>query len=66
MSSDWEKVVPKPRSQFLRVKCPDCGSEQIIYSAAAKAVPCNTCGRVLAEPTGGKAEVKGEVGEAFS
>jgi len=30
--SEWEKLVPKPRSKFLRVKCPECGNEQIIFS----------------------------------
>jgi small subunit ribosomal protein S27e len=59
--SEWEKVIPKPRSSFLRVRCPDCGNEQVVFSHVATIVHCNICGAVLAEPTGGKADIKGEV-----
>jgi len=59
--SEWEKLVPKPRSKFLRVKCPECGNEQIIFSHASTRVLCNVCGALLAEPRGGKASVKGEI-----
>jgi len=59
--SEWEKVIPKPKSKFLRVKCPDCGNEQILFSNATTPVHCNVCGVTLAEPSGGKAVVKGEI-----
>jgi len=59
--SEWEKVIPKPRSSFLRVRCPDCGNEQVVFSHVATIVHCNICGAVLAEPTGGKADIKGEI-----
>ncbi|MDH5688141.1 MAG: 30S ribosomal protein S27e, partial [Candidatus Bathyarchaeota archaeon] len=59
--SEWEKLIPKPRSTFLRVRCPDCGNEQVVFSHVATIVHCNICGAVLAEPTGGKADIKGEV-----
>ncbi len=59
--SQWEKIMPKPRSIFLQVKCPDCGNEQTIFSHVATVVRCNICSAILAEPTGGKAQLKGEV-----
>ena len=59
--SEWEKLIPKPRSRFIRVKCPDCGNEQLLFSHARNVVKCNVCGAVLAEPTVGKAEIKGEI-----
>jgi len=59
--SEWERLLPRPRSKFLRVKCPDCGNEQVIFSQATNQVKCNICSAVLAEPTGGKATIKGEV-----
>ncbi len=59
--SEWETLIPKPRSKFLRVKCPDCGNEQLVFSHATTAVHCNVCGAILAEPAGGKATVKGEI-----
>jgi small subunit ribosomal protein S27e len=46
---------------FVQVKCPDCGNEQSIFSHVATVVHCNICGTTLAEPTGGKANIKGEV-----
>ncbi|MCW3976623.1 30S ribosomal protein S27e [Candidatus Bathyarchaeota archaeon] len=59
--SEWEKLIPRPRSRFLRVKCSDCGNEQIIFSHVTNVVNCNVCGTVIAEPTGGKAVIRGEV-----
>jgi small subunit ribosomal protein S27e len=59
--SEWEELIPRPRSVFLWVKCPDCGNEQIVFSHATTIVHCNVCGATLAEPSRGKAKVKGEV-----
>jgi small subunit ribosomal protein S27e len=59
--SEWERLLPRPRSKFLRVKCPDCGNEQVVFSQPTNVVKCNICSAVLAEPTGGKAAIKGEV-----
>lgn len=54
-------LLPKPRSRFLRVKCYDCGNEQIVFGSAVTVVKCEICEGVLAQPTGGKAEIRGEV-----
>jgi len=59
--SEWERLLPRPRSKFLRVKCPNCGNEQVVFSQATSVVKCNICSAVLAEPTGGKATIKGEI-----
>ena len=59
--SDWNKLIPKPRSSFIRVKCPKCGNEQLIFSNAVNNVTCNVCGETLATSTGGKAKINGEV-----
>jgi small subunit ribosomal protein S27e len=48
------------RSKFFRVKCPDCENEQIIFEKASTIVDCVVCGRVLAEPSGGKINLKAE------
>ncbi|MBO3803715.1 MAG: 30S ribosomal protein S27e [Candidatus Brockarchaeota archaeon] len=63
--SEWEKLVPRPRSAFLQVKCPDCGNEQRVFSCASTRVYCSVCNSLLAEPTGGKAKILGEVTNAF-
>ena len=48
-------------SKFRRVKCADCGNEQVLYTRAATRVPCAVCGAAMAEPTGGLAIIRGEV-----
>jgi len=55
------RVSRENRSTFLRVKCPDCENEQLVFERASTVVECNVCGRVLAEPLGGKADIKAEV-----
>ena len=59
--SEWNKLIPKPSSVFLRVKCQKCGNEQLVFSNAVNKISCNVCGEVLAEPTGGRAKINGEV-----
>lgn len=59
--SEWSKLIPKPRSVFLRVKCSKCGNEQLLFSNSVNKVTCNVCGEVLAEPSGGRAKINGEV-----
>jgi small subunit ribosomal protein S27e len=49
--------IPRQKSAFLLVKCPDCGEERILFSASTKDVGCRGCGRKLAESKGGKAVV---------
>lgn len=56
MKRDREPI-PKTRSAFLLVKCPDCGEERTIFSNASKDVGCRGCGRQLAVSKGGKAVV---------
>ena len=48
---------------FLRVACPDCENEQIVFERASSSVACAVCGTTLASPTGGKAELNAEVVE---
>jgi len=54
------------RSKFLRVRCRDCGNEQILFDRAASMVTCLVCNATIAEPTGGKADIKAEVLEVLS
>jgi len=59
--SRWIDLIPRPRSKFLRIQCLECGNEQIVFSNAATLVKCNVCEGVLAEPTGGKTLIRGEI-----
>lgn len=48
-------------SAFVKVKCPDCSNEQVLFWRTNTIVNCQVCGGTLAEPTGGKANLKGEL-----
>ena len=63
--SEWEDLIPRPRSGFLRVKCLKCGNEQVVFDHAVNRVVCNVCGTELAIPSGGKAVIKGEIVAVF-
>lgn len=52
-------------SKFIKVRCPKCKNEQIIFGKSASQVPCLVCGRLLASPTGGKAKIKARVLEVL-
>lgn len=46
---------------FLKVGCGECGNEQQIFSHASNTVECLVCSSDIATPTGGKAEIHGEI-----
>ncbi|MFC7177262.1 30S ribosomal protein S27e [Halosegnis marinus] len=48
---------------FFRVACPDCENEQVVFEKVSSEVACAVCGHTLAHPTGGIAELEGEVVE---
>ncbi|MDY6774634.1 MAG: 30S ribosomal protein S27e [Halobacteria archaeon] len=49
--------------RFLKVRCDDCENEQVVFEKAASEVPCAVCGSTLVVPTGGEAEIQGDVVE---
>jgi small subunit ribosomal protein S27e len=53
-------------SKFLKVKCTHCKNEQVVFDHASTRVECSACGSTLVEPSGGKAEIKGEVIEVLN
>ncbi|MFA6710880.1 MAG: 30S ribosomal protein S27e [Candidatus Methanomethylophilaceae archaeon] len=48
-------------NDFIKIKCADCGNEQITFRKAATPVTCHVCGATLVKPQGGVGEIKGEV-----
>ena len=55
----------KTRSRFLKVKCNDCGNEQVIFGCAASQIKCIVCEKIIAVSTGGKTSVKTEILEVL-
>ncbi|MBI4182070.1 MAG: 30S ribosomal protein S27e [Candidatus Aenigmarchaeota archaeon] len=47
-------------SRFIVLKCEKCKNEQNVFEKPATVVRCLVCNEVLAEPTGGKALVRGK------
>jgi small subunit ribosomal protein S27e len=44
-------LIPQPKSRFLRVKCLNCGNQQIIFGCSATDVECLVCGKTLLQST---------------
>jgi len=50
-----KQLILTPKSAFLKIKCPKCGMERIVFSHSTHKVYCEGCGELLVMPTGGKA-----------
>ncbi len=59
------EILEEPVSKFVKIRCPKCKNEQIMYGKASSEVRCLVCGKDLAEPTGGKAKIKARVLEVL-
>lgn len=55
------KGAPRVRAPFVVVKCKDCAKEQVVFSRPSTSITCSICGAILATPTGGRGEFRGEV-----
>ena len=55
----------EPKSKFIKVRCPKCKNEQIIFGKVSTEVKCLVCGKAVAEPTGGKSRVKARILEVL-
>ena len=58
--------IKEPSSKFIKIRCPKCKNEQIMFGKSSSEVKCLVCGKVLAEPTGGKSRVKARVLEVLA
>lgn len=55
------EIIPMPKSRFVKVQCDKCKNEQIIFNKPSLVVKCLVCENVLAEPTGGVANIKAKI-----
>ncbi len=59
------RAIKEPTSKFIKIRCPKCKNEQIMFGKASSEVKCLVCGKVLADATGGKSKVKARVLEVL-
>ncbi len=57
--------IKEPVSKFVKIRCPKCKNEQIMFGKASSNVKCLVCGKILAEPTGGKSKIKARILEVL-
>jgi small subunit ribosomal protein S27e len=54
-------LIPKPNSAFLNIQCSKCGENNIIYSHTTSNIYCKSCNELIAERSGGKAKINGNI-----
>lgn len=58
-------MTKKTTSKFLKVICPECNKEQVIFGKATSKINCNSCSKLIAKPSGGKTIVLAKVKEVL-
>ena len=56
-----EELIPKTKTCFYRLKCPACGNEQNVFSAATTKPKCLACNAVLAKTSASKIKSKTKI-----
>ncbi len=59
------RKLKESESKFIKVRCPKCKNEQIMFGKASSEVKCLVCGKDLGEATGGKTRVKARILEVL-
>ena len=60
------RQIRESTSKFVKIRCPKCKNEQIMFGKASSKVMCLVCGKALAEPGGGKSRVKARILEVLA
>lgn len=60
-----EDIIKESTSKFIKVRCPKCKNEQIIFGKGSSGINCLVCEKQLTEPSGGKAKIKARVLEVL-
>jgi len=63
--SSFKMEIAMPKSKFIKVRCPKCKNEQIIFGNAGSLVTCLVCSKEIAYPTGGKSKISARVLEVL-
>jgi small subunit ribosomal protein S27e len=57
--------MKESNAKFIKVRCPKCKNEQIVFGKTSTTVLCLVCGKELATPVGGKSRVKARILEVL-
>jgi len=49
------------KSKFVKVKCEDCGNEQVVFNKPSTNVKCMVCGKTLVDCKGGLGDIKANI-----
>ncbi len=60
-----DQRLKETKSKFIKVRCPKCKNEQIIFGKSASTIKCLVCENEIAEPTGGKTKIKARILEVL-
>ena len=53
-----KRLVQRPNSYFVDIKCKNCKKINHTFSHAQSVIKCKNCQETLANPTGGKLNIK--------
>lgn len=59
------KQIRITKSKFVKVRCPKCKAEQIIFGKATTHVRCLKCNQLLVQPSSSKTKIRARVLEVF-
>lgn len=59
-------MVKMDESKFIKVRCPKCRNEQIIFGKASTTILCLVCDKLLVTPRGGKAKIRARIIEVLN
>ena len=54
-------LIPKPNSNFLHIQCSKCEEKNIVYSHTTSNIYCKSCNELLADRSGGRAKINGNL-----
>jgi len=59
-------LLEEPKSRFIKVRCPKCKNEQIVFGKPAVHVKCLVCEKIIIESAGGKRRIKARILEVLT
>jgi small subunit ribosomal protein S27e len=58
-------MIPKPRSNFVKIECESCQNTMILYTYSTKTILCKSCNEEISINTGGQSQLKGKILETL-